>query len=174
MAGWDWLSRVDLEVYRIGFGSFTLFRLLFVHSDTRYVFHESSLTDLDLYVWLRLLNKLVYSGFPVRIHKFTVTHDFSALYCKSRLYRQKKEKLKLVILFICPAHVLRYVLTWIENGIDYKRAMASCHFQPDLARKQELLALKLLWFFVPQKLFGSQSQDLCQTLICWKLFRSHV
>ena len=69
-----------------------------------------------------------------------------------------------------------FVLIWIESGIKYNRAMASCHFQPDLAGKQELLPLKLFWYFVAQKFFGSiksPSQDFSQTLISWKLLRSH-
>ena len=61
------------------------------------------LRGFDLYSRLRILNKLIYLGFPDLIHKST---NSSALCCESRLYPAEKDKLKLVILIVCRAQVV--------------------------------------------------------------------
>ena len=171
MAGWDWLSRVDLEVYRIGFGSFSLFRLLFVHSDTRCVFHKLRLKEFDLGLWLRLWNKLIYFGFPVMIHKSMVTHELLSSMLQKSSFPSRKRQVKIAhIIHRHSSSCWHYFSIWIESDIKYKRDVASCHFQPDLARKQELLSLlnsyDILWLKSPP-------QNFSHTVVSCKPARSH-
>ena len=92
MAGWDWPSRVDLEVCSIGFGSlnyFHCFSFILTYMCYPYVVYERSLFKFMSYA-PRLVRRV---NLFCKIHHSTVTHNSATLYCQGRLYPVEKRQI---------------------------------------------------------------------------------